>query len=53
MSVKDCGKFQKIVASAWDWTHIILGKQKVDEFSPKTLPLNYGSILKIMTAYYL
>ena len=45
--------WKKIVASAWVWTHIILGKQKVDEFSPKALPLSYGSTLQMMTAYYL
>ena len=50
---KTVEKLKKIVASAWVWTHIILGKQKVDEFSPKTLPLSYGSILQILTAYYL
>ena len=37
-------KLKKIVASAWVWTHIILGKQKA-----KTLPLSYGSILQMMT----
>jgi len=46
---KTVEKLKKIVASAWVWTHIILGKQKVDEISPKTLPLSYRSILQIMT----
>ena len=47
MNVEDCGKIEKNSCLSLVWTHIILGKQNVDEFSPKTLPLSYGSILQI------
>ena len=45
-------KQKKSIASAWDWTHDHLVKQKIDEFSTKALPLSYWSNLQRMTDYY-
>ena len=39
-------------ASVRDWTHNHLVKQKVDEFSTKSLPLSYWGIIQRKTAYY-
>ena len=43
-----CGRknLKKNLASSREWTHNYLVKQKVDEFSPKALPLSYWDILK-------
>ncbi len=46
------GKIKKNIASAWDWTHNHLVKQKIDEFSSKALPLSYWGILQRKIAYY-
>ena len=39
--MEGCGRKneKKNIASAWDWTHDHLMKQKIDEFSTKALPL--------------
>ena len=46
------GKIKKNIASARDWTHNNMVKQKVDEFSTKAVPLSNLSILQRMTGYY-